>query len=220
MRKDIPEISTKQHTELDTAAVIENNQNEVSKVNDEYKNIKGTAAARITKSISFTEHEASIINAFLKENHINSIADFIKMALYRAGAFSDAFLLATAMQKKMDINFTKLEPAKWTFNYKNTFYNFEVPFSQEFAYSSSKRNPKPLFLTRPMNNQAQAYLRVKGFSAFVKKALVQYKVYSEALGDVVLASVHVANSQNREKQIKRRKNQRSLYRQHLMQEST
>lgn len=100
MRKDIPEISTKQHTELDTAAVIENNQNEVSKVNDEYKNIKGTAAARITKSISFTEHEASIINAFLKENHINSIADFIKMALYRAGAFSDAFLLATAMQKE------------------------------------------------------------------------------------------------------------------------
>ena len=203
MKPTLPQISVKSMPKVRVESIIEKNQTGVSLINEEYKAVKGTSSSRVTKSISFTTHELDVINSFLKENTI-TIGDFIKVALYRDGAFDESFLAATAIQKKMDISFTGIDTDTWSFNYKNDFKNFEIQLSQDVAYNASKRKPKSIFFTMPMFNRVQTYLDEKGFpsfSSFVKKALIEYKVYSEALGNTVLSGLHTTKGQGQSKKV-------------------
>ena len=152
MKPELPSISIKFMPKINIESIIEKNQADVSLINEEYKAIKGTSASRVTKSISFTTHELDVINSFLKENNM-TIGDFIKIALFNDGAFDESFLAATAIQKKMDISFSDIDINKWTFNYKDNFKNFEVQLSQDVAYNSSKRKPKSIFFTMPMEHK-------------------------------------------------------------------
>ncbi len=203
MKPSLPSISTKKMPRVNINSVIEKNQEIISLINEEYKALKGTASGRVTKSISFSRHELDVINAFLKENSI-TIGDFIRIAFYRDGALDESFLAATSIQKKMDISFTNINTDKWTYNYKNDFKNFEVQLSQDIAYNNSDRKPKSLFLTAPMEQRIQTHLDNKefpSFSAFVKKALVEYEVYSKELGNVVLSNIHTIKGQAKTKKI-------------------
>lgn len=203
MKPSLPSISTKTMPKISINSVIEKNQEIVASINEEYKALKGTASGRVTKSISFSTHELDIINAFLKENSI-TIGDFIKMAFYRDGAFDESFLAATSIQKKMDISFTNINTERWSYNYKDDFKNFEVQLSQDIAYNNSARKAKSLFLTAPMEQRIQTHLDNKefpSFSAFVKKALIEYQVYSKELGNVVLSGVHTTKGQAKTKKI-------------------
>jgi hypothetical protein len=203
MKPELPSISIKFMPNINIESIIEKNQADVSVINEEYKAIKGTSASRVTKSISFTAHELDVINSFLKENNM-TIGDFIKIALFNDGAFNESFLAATAIQKKMDISFTKINPGTWTYNYKNNFDNFEIQLSQDIAYNHSKRKPKSIFFTMPMECRIQTHIDAKGFpsfSSFVKKALIAYKVYSEALGNVVLSGIHATKGQSKSKKV-------------------
>lgn len=205
MRSEIPIISTKKPSRIDLEIIIERDlHGEVSKVNQEYKEVKRTADARVTKSVSFTEHELNVINAFLQENKM-SIGDFIRLAFYRDGAFDNAFIAATSIQKRMNIDFTEINPDEWTFNFKNNFKNFEIPLSQDLAYNSSKRKPKSLFVLDVMERRMQKHLDKRGFpsfSSFVKVALATYSVYSEALSNVALSALHTTKTQAKSKKMK------------------
>lgn len=205
MRPELPTISINKPQKLNINDIIKKDENgEVSKINEEYKAVKRTVDARVTKSVSFTQHELNVINGFLDENKI-SIGDFIRLAFYRDGAFEDAFLAATNIQKRMDIDFIKIDPKSWTFNYKNNFKNFEIPLSQDLAYNSSKRKPKSLFLLDVMDRRVQKHLDERdfpSFSSFVKIALVEYGVYSNVLGAVALANLHTTKSQAKSKKVK------------------